>query len=208
MSVESEIKLSDFAEFADDLRGRRAQGERVVRHALRRAGDRQPSEMRSDLDNVAHALEKTLGDLDRAAEELRVQNDALVAATTDLEGTAALFRDLFELAPAAYLVTTTDTRILYANQAACDLLGRRKNSLAGKPVICYVPLEDRSAFRAAVVRSNSGGTVTTWMATLLPTGGAGKAIVRIRIRALFTPGARTGRALYWNITEETDEDLF
>ena len=208
MSVEPKPDLSEFAQFADTLRGHRAVSERVVRHALSRVVDRLPPAAREELDDVSQAFDGTLSDLDQAAEELRVQNEALFDARMELDSTSALFRDLFELAPVAYLVTTADTRVLYANQAACALLGRRKNGLAGKPLICHVPLEDRSAFRSAVLRSNSPGLVSEWSATLLPSGAAAKLTCRMRIRAVSAPGARSLCALYWNITEETDEDLF
>ena len=208
MSVEPSISLCDFAEFAEDLAGRRLQDERLVRQAMRLAETGPAGALTSDLSAISRAVDKTLGDLDRAAEELRVQNDALFAARTELEGTAALFRDLFEFAPAPYVVTTADTRILYANQAACDLLSRSKNSIAGKPLICRVPLEDRSTFRAAVLRSNLAETVTTWTAKLFNPRADATIICRMRIRATSGPGAAGNRVLYWTITEETDEDLF
>jgi PAS domain-containing protein len=128
----------------------------------------------------------------------------------ELEGTSALFRDFFELAPSAYLVTGTDARfrILYANQAACTLLDARKNALAGKHFICFVPPEDRDTFRSAVLRNTSPGAISEWPATLVPSDAAAKISCRMRVRAVSAAGASTSRALYWNITEETDEDLF
>jgi hypothetical protein len=42
VSVESNIGVSEFAEFTDALRGQRTLSERAVRHALRRVGDRYP----------------------------------------------------------------------------------------------------------------------------------------------------------------------
>ena len=158
--------------------------------------------------NISRAIDGTLGELDRAAEELKVQNEALLAARTELEGTCLLFHDLFELAPSAYVVTTTDTRILFANQEACELLGKRKNALAGKPLICYVPLEDRSGFRSAVLRSALPGAISEWPAMLLPSGAAATIKCRMRIRAVSASSARVSRTLFWNIMEETDEDLF
>jgi len=208
VSVEPNIGVSEFAEFTDALRGQRALSERAVRHALRRVGDRYPGRFLDDVHDISRAIDGTLGDLDRAAEELRVQNEALLAARVELEGTSLMFRDLFELAPSAYVVTAPDTRILYANQEACALLVRPKNALAGKPLICYVPLEERRGFRSAVLRSASPGTITEWPATLLPKGAAASIRCRMRIRALSASSARVSRTLFWNILEETDEDLF
>ena len=208
MSVEPNTDVGEFAEFADALRGQRANSERVVRHALRRVGDRYPVRFLDEVRDISQAIDGTLGELDRAAEELRVQNEALIAARVELEGMSLFFRDLFELAPTAYIVTAPDTRIVYANQEACALLGRRKNALAGKPLICYVPLEDRSGFRSAVLRSALPGAISEWPATLLPSGAAATIQCRMRIRAVSASSAQDTRVLFWNIMEETDEDLF
>jgi PAS domain-containing protein len=200
--------FGEFAEFAEALRGQRVQTARVVRRALRRASKRYPDAIGDELSDVSRALDGTLGDLDRAAEELRVQNEALFSAKLELEGSSAVFRDLFEFAPCAYVVTDADTAILYANNAASTLLRRPKNALAGKPLICFVPLEDRSFFRAAVVRSNLSSEISSWPAVLLPSGAPAKIVCRMRVRPATAPGTQQPRALYWNITEEIDEDLF
>ena len=208
MSVEPNTNVSEFAEFADALRGQRAQSERLVRHALRRVGGQHRGRFLDEIRDLSRAIDGTLGELDRAAEELRVQNEALLSARMELEGTSLLFHDFFELAPSAYVVTSPDTRILYVNREACALLGRHKNALAGKPLICYVPLEDRSSFRSAVLRSASPGAISEWPATLLPSGAAANIKCRMRIRAVSASSVREDRALFWNILEETDEDLF
>jgi PAS domain S-box-containing protein len=157
---------------------------------------------------VSRELESTFRTLDTAAEEIRVQNEALFAARTEVEGSSALFVHLFELAPTAYLVTSDETRIIYANQAACGLLHVSKNSLVGKPLTCFVSLEDRSAFRTAVVRARETEGVTTWPAALVPRSAASWVDCRLRVRSVSASGAHIPRMLYWNITEETDEDLF
>src|SRR5215216_5339932 len=77
VGVKQTNDLSEFAEFADALQGQRMQSERVVRLALRRVGDRYPGGVVDEMNDVANALESTLQDLDRAVEELRVQNEAL-----------------------------------------------------------------------------------------------------------------------------------
>jgi PAS domain-containing protein len=206
MRIEPQPDLSDFAEFAETLRGDRIRSERVVRRALRRAGQRTHGTATEELTLLSRAFAGTLGRLDRAAEELRVQNEALFAARMELETASAFFCDLFERAPSAYLVTSPDTRIRYANEAACSILRRRKNALAGKPLICFVPLEDRSDFRTAVIRAGSAAAVSQWPISLFPTGASRKLQCRACVRVV--ADARPDRALYWNILEETDEDLF
>ena len=143
------FQLGDFAEFADALNDQREQTETVVRLALKRVGERSPSDVLDELRTVAHSLDDTLVSLEHAAEELRVQNNALFEARSELEDMSAVFRDLFELAPTACFVTNPETRIQYLNQAACSLLRRSRNSLAGKPLISHVPLEHRAATASA-----------------------------------------------------------
>jgi PAS domain-containing protein len=71
----------------------------------------------------------------------RAQSERVVRHA--LEGTSLSCHDLFELAPLRYVVTTPDTRILYANQEACALLGKSKNALAGSR--SFVMSRSRSA---------------------------------------------------------------
>jgi len=208
VSVDPAPDISTFAEFAEAIHGYRARTESLVRGALVRVGERQPSGASNDLADVSRELESTFRTLDSAAEEIRVQNEALFAARTELEGSSALFHHLFELAPTAYLVTTDDTRIIYANQAACGLLQVSKNSLVGKPLTCFVALEDRSAFRAGVIRAGEATAVATWPASLAPRSSGTWVDCRMRVRSVSASGDSIPRMLYWNITEETDEDLF
>jgi len=207
-SANSNLVPSEFAAFAEVLRDHRAQSERLVRRALDRVIVRLPDDTRADLDDVARAVDGTFGALDEATEELRVQNEALFAARVELEGASALFRDLFELAPCAYVVTDPSTRILYANDLACTLLKRRKNALTGKPLVAFVPVETRNTFRDAVERSSAVDKISEWPATLFATGTSTRIHCRMRIRPVSTTNAYAPRALFWTITEETDEDLF
>src|SRR5690349_389719 len=122
MSAGSVPDMSEFAEFADALETRRARSEWVVRQALARVSGHHLPDEADDLASVSHELDDAYASLDSAAEELRVQNEALFSARVELEKKAVLFRDLFELAPTPYLVTNVDGRVSYANDAACSLL--------------------------------------------------------------------------------------
>jgi PAS domain S-box-containing protein len=199
--------ISTFAEFVDAIHGYRERTESIVRGALVRIGDHQPPRVCQELADVSRELEGTFRTLDDAAEELRAQNEALFAARVELEGASALFRDLFELAPTSYIVTNSETCIVYANDAACALLRVPKNALVGKPLTCFIALEERSAFRAGVTRACESGDVSTWPTVLAPRNGPSCVDCRLRVRSASTPGAQIPRLLYWNITEETDEDL-
>ena len=209
MSAEPKPDISEFADFADALFKQRRRSEKVVRLALNRAKAQSPVPV-NELNDVSRALDSALNVVEHAVEELRMQNDALFAARTEVEDAYAQFRDFFEFAPAAYVVTSPDTRVRYANQAACALLRLRRNGLVGQLLINWVPLEHRGAFRSALIRSLSPGMVSDWPATLLSKDGTTSRPFncRMRIRAVVASGASSPTALYWNFTEETDEDLF
>ena len=207
MSVEPAPDIGTFAEFADAIHGYRTRTESLVRVALGRVGD-QSGDISRDLADVSREIEGTFRTLDSAAEELRVQNEALFAARIELEDSSALFRDLFELAPTAYLVTTSDTRIIYANDAACSLLRIAKNALSGKPLTCFIPVEERSTFRAGVLRACEARVVSTWPGAITALEAQARVECRWRVRSVSAPGKQITRLLYWNITEEIDEDLF
>jgi PAS domain S-box-containing protein len=160
-----------------------------------------------ELLDVSHELSGTLSTLDTAAEELRVQNEELFAARTELEGASALFRDLFDLAPTVYLVTTVETRILHANEEACEFFGVNKNAIAGKPLMCFVALEARPAFRTSVLRARETNTVCSWLTALSSRGRQGQMSCRLRVRSARAFGVQARRALFWTITEDLDEDL-
>jgi PAS domain-containing protein len=208
VGIEPSLDISRFAEFAEALQGEGARSERVVRQALDRVGTHSPPTLGDELTAVSRELDGAFRTIDSAAEELRVQNEALFAARVELEGTSALFRELFELAPTPYLVTDIETRIAYANDAACALLRCPKNALVRKPLACFVSLDERMPFRAAVLRTRESSTVCTWPTALLPRGAEKPLDCRMRVRPVAASGAQPPLALYWNITEETDEDLF
>ena len=210
MSAEPKPDFSQFADFADTLRKQRLRSEQVVRRGAEPGESAFPVPVADELNDVSRALDSALNVIERAVEELHVQNDALFAARTEVEDAYAQFRDFFEFAPAPYVVTAPDTRVRYANHAACSLLGLRRNGLAGQLLISCVPLEHRGAFRSALIRSLSPGMVSNWPATLLAKDGSSSRTIgcRMRIRAVAASGATYPSALYWNFTEETDEDLF
>lgn len=85
--------------------------------------------------------------LQLAAEELYLQNEELIRTRSLLEAECQRYQDLFEFAPENYLLTNTEGIIQEANRAAIELLNVPKNYLLGKPLINFVPLEERRHFR-------------------------------------------------------------
>lgn len=168
---------------------------------------------RATMHATSDLLSDTFAELGEVEEELRMQNEALFAARFELEQEQQVFRDLFDLAPTASLVTTETGRILRLNQAALDLFARPTNALVGKPLAAYVALGDRPAFRTALCRSLRSPRVETWPVRLLPKHGA-PIDCRVRTRVLHplppgasapnAPDAPPDPALYWVVTEEFD----
>ncbi|MFL6290639.1 MAG: ATP-binding protein [Thermoanaerobaculia bacterium] len=93
------------------------------------------------------ALQMSLQELEVAEAELIQQHEALEEMQEALEIERHRYRELFELAPVAYLVTDGQGTIQTANPAACELVGRSAKALTGKPLPVLVRPEDRQLFR-------------------------------------------------------------
>lgn len=85
-------------------------------------------------------------------EELRQQNEELLAARFLVEQERQRYQDLFELAPDGYFVTNAAGVILEANRAAVTLLNAAPEYLIGKPLATFVERGDRSSFRSQINR--------------------------------------------------------
>lgn len=87
-----------------------------------------------------------------AAEELYQQNEELLQTRNLLEAERQRYQDLFEFAPDGYLVTNAQGIIQEANQAAAQFLNVSKQFLVGKPMINFIPLEERQRFRGELIQ--------------------------------------------------------
>lgn len=99
-----------------------------------------------------------------AAEEERLQQNQRLAAAYDH------YRDLFQSAPIAYLVTDADGVILEANGAIAQLLNVPQAYLVGKPLVLYVAEGDRSAFRTHLNQLSYQRDSQIWQMTVCPRG--------------------------------------
>jgi PAS domain S-box-containing protein len=98
-------------------------------------------------------LRLTLEELRGAGEELRQQNEELNAVQLKLDIERQRYRELFELAPDAYLVTNLAGIVAEANQSAARLFGIAPHFLTGKALAAYIASEDRPRFRALLTES-------------------------------------------------------
>ena len=196
---------SDFAEFTDDLHARRSAVSAGAPGALAALDASVAPTQRPLLEQTSRLLDDAVNALVDAEDELRSQNEALFAASTELEASAAVYREFFDAAPAAYFVTTPDARVTHANRAASVLLRRATNALVGKPLACFVALDERSAFRTALARTCDSRLVEEWPIRLTPLG-AEPVECRVRTSATRT---RAGAvvALSWIIVDTIDDDF-
>ena len=100
---------------------------------------------------------RVLTELETALEELRVAQDQLVEnrshlerLQTELTQQCGKYWELFELMPAAYVVTTPDSTITEANKAAAELFNVSQRFLIGKTLGVFVS-EDRARILTEVV---------------------------------------------------------
>jgi PAS domain S-box-containing protein len=194
--------LPNFQEFSETLRERYREMQRTAPGLLGAAGRDLPPGAQASICQASSMLEATLADLGAAADVLQQQNDALFEARTQMEGQGRFYRELFDLAPAASLVTTPEGQITHANHAALHLFGRPANALVGRLLIHLVAQSERAAFRSALVRALDTIAVEEWPNRLLCRGNEVDCRVRVSARR---EGERIG-ALQWIITEDGGSD--
>src|SRR5262245_8762044 len=64
-----------------------------------------------------------------------------------LESERQHYHDLFEAAPAGYVITDEAGIIQEVNRAAAQLFNLSPEDLSGRPIVMFVPEDDRIAFR-------------------------------------------------------------
>ena len=119
-----------------------------------------------DIDELSAAVEQL-----RLAEiELRQQNVELAEAGDQLEAERVRYRDLFDMAPDAYLITNAQGVICEANKASGALLRMERKFLIGTPLQVFISADERQAFRAKVLHANINHQ-TEWRLKIQPRDG-------------------------------------
>jgi PAS domain S-box-containing protein len=101
-------------------------------------------------------LQRSMRDLERAEEDIRVQNQKLAASQDALEKERQRHRALFDFTPMAMLATAMESTIREANGSAAALLGMSKDGLAGRRFLEFVAREDRARFEPELRRVELG----------------------------------------------------
>ncbi|HTE67954.1 MAG TPA: PAS domain S-box protein, partial [Actinomycetes bacterium] len=122
----------------------------------------------SPLAETVAELGTALEGLRVAEEELRVQTDTLVAAQEQLAAQRERYRELFESAPAPYMVTDPAGTVRAANLRAVRLLGIPHEVLIGRPLVMFVVAEDRQRFPDWLGQLGSSTAVPEWTLRLQP----------------------------------------
>ncbi|NJM69394.1 MAG: PAS domain S-box protein [Scytonema sp. RU_4_4] len=116
-------------------------------------------------------LRTALEELRVAEEELREQNEKLTIANQQVALERRRYQELFDFAPDGYLVTNTDGKILEANRAATQLLNISKSFLIDKPLINFIPEQERRAFRTQLLQLSDIERMQEWEIRLQPRKG-------------------------------------
>ena len=112
-----------------------------------------------------------LEELHIVTEELEQQNEELIATRLELEKERQSYQDLFQLAPDGYLVTDSKGVIRQANHAIETMLGVRSDRLVGKPLIVFIPENERLSFQIQLNLVVQKGEVKDWTINLQPRQG-------------------------------------
>jgi PAS domain S-box-containing protein len=98
-------------------------------------------------------------ELDTALEELKVaeetvheQTEALEKALQRADTERQRYLELFEFAPDGYCVTDSRGVIVEANRAMCELLKSPLSAVIEKPLLVFVPLEQKRELRRFIVK--------------------------------------------------------
>ncbi len=175
------------------------------RHAKIRPGDgdgdgdelRNPRFMWQE---AADTLGATVEELQVAEEELRQQAEELEQSRAVIDEQRRRYRDLFDFAPAAYLVTDPAGIIREANRATGHLLNVEPRFLTGKPVANFIAIEDRPSFRQAVARLDRTGPSQEWGYRLVPRlEGPFEATLQVAVSRDWTGAVE---ALLWSVRRD------
>lgn len=175
------------------------QRQRVLRHAgqVLTADAPVPVLDRAEaVPKLAALLTTSLEELKVAEEELVQQHEALESSRAEMEGHLAHYRMLFDLAPAALLLTDLNGAIRDANRAAAALLHREVYHLERKPLAVLVPRAVRAQFREELSRVGLTAGVANWHFVIerpndVPLG--------VSAAVHLVPHATLGSGLYWQL---------
>ena len=114
-----------------------------------------PPEQRQPLDEAIEELSATV-------EELQAANEQLIATQHQLEVQQQRYRDLFNLTPYGYLITSLDGIIQEVNHMAARLLQAQPSELTGKPFALFVSEAEHDRLYTRLSSLREGEEVESW----------------------------------------------
>ncbi|HEV8341568.1 MAG TPA: ATP-binding protein [Candidatus Binatia bacterium] len=91
-------------------------------------------------------VDEALAELSIALEELRASVDQVTTSRQEVEAQRQRYLELFEFAPAGYLITDPSGNIREANKVAATMLNCRQDYLVGKPMVTFLMEESHTNF--------------------------------------------------------------
>ena len=117
-------------------------------------------------------LESALEELQALEAELHQQQMQLLDLREHLDAEHQAYRDLFETAPVAYLITSLDGTIQKTNRTAAALFETVEKFMIGRSLALFVPEGERREFRAWVARLREKDRIHELAARMQPWSGA------------------------------------
>jgi PAS domain S-box-containing protein len=146
-------------------------------------------------EELALALEQLQG----AEQALHQQQNQWLNRQAELELESQRYKDLFEYAPAAYLVTSTAGAIHQANSAALELLQISDRLAVGRMLALFIPEGQRRSFRSMLNQLLECDRAQEWVVSMRAWEGA-QFEARLTANVLRGTGGRP-LALHWLIRD-------
>jgi PAS domain S-box-containing protein len=83
-------------------------------------------------------LNETLHSLQVHQEELRTQNEDLIAAQKEITQSQRKYRELFDFAPIGYFLMCASGAIQEVNLTGAKMIGRQREGISGKPFFLFI----------------------------------------------------------------------
>lgn len=156
------------------------------------------------LDELIADFAQALEALDAAEAELREQGEMLDETRDALVREQQRYRQLFEFAPDAYIVTDLRGAIQRVNRAAEALLNVEANELIDKPLLVFVSKEQHAAFRSALMNLLQKKTFPSMELFLQPHHRDQAVAVIATMTLMYEPDGNPG-SIYWAFVDITTQ---
>lgn len=154
------------------------------------------------LDEAVEELAAIVEALESTTLELQLQNQELAATQQELAAEERAYRELFEFAPDAYLVTDLSGRITEANRAAAALFDCPQDDLVGRLLVAFIDPARTPDYRQRLLELGRGARARDWELVVRPRRSTGLIVGADVEPARTTTGHVAG--LRWTLRDVTD----